>query len=260
MHHHWLYVLPFLLTPCLNAQHGSTTRSNPFNTPGDRAEGARHFRTQCAACHGADGGGSAAGPNLTAGEFRRGDSDEQIFNTVLKGIPGTNMPPFPGSGREAWQIVGFVRSLGAGKAAEQAKGDPARGAQVFQQSGCRGCHAVAGDGGIIGPDLAAIGSLRSLTQLKSAITDPNREVSPEYWSLRATTRDGRQISGIRMNEDTFSYQYRDGSGLRAVLKEELAEHRTVATSPMPSFANKLKERDLEDLVAYLAGLRGGNRP
>jgi mono/diheme cytochrome c family protein len=63
-----------------------------------------------------------------------------------------------------------------------------------------------------------------------------------------------------MNEDTFSYQYRDGSGLRAVLKEELAEHRTVATSPMPSFANKLKERDLEDLVAYLAGLRGGNRP
>ena len=255
MHHHWVCAL-LLLAPPLSAQHG-TTRSNPFNSPVDRMEGARLFRAQCAGCHAPDGTGSASGPDLTTGAFRHGDSDEQIFRTVLKGIPGTNMPAFPGSGREAWQIVGFVRTLSAGKAAGQAKGDPARGAQIFQQSGCRRCHAVAGDGGIIGPDLAAIGAARSLTQLKNAITDPNREVSPEYWTLLAKSKTGRQISGIRLNEDTFSYQYRDASGLRAVLKEDLAEHRTIANSPMPSFAGKIDARDLEDLVAYLAGLRGG---
>jgi putative heme-binding domain-containing protein len=218
------------------------------------------FRTQCAACHGPDGGGSAQGRSLIAGAFRRGDTDEQLFQTVLKGIPGTNMPPFPGSGREAWQIVAHLRSLAAGKAAEHAKGNPARGEQVFQQSGCRQCHAVDGDGGITGPDLATIGAVRSLSQIQRAITEPNREVPPEYWTLRAKTRGGKEISGIRLNEDTFSFQYSDANGLRAVLKKDLAEHRIVTESPMPSFANKLSARDLEDLVTYLAGLRGGNRP
>jgi putative heme-binding domain-containing protein len=102
--------------------------------------------------------------------------------------------------------------------------------------------------------------MRSVAHLYAALTEPDREVAPEYWTLRARTRSGKQITGIRLNEDTFSYQYRDRAGLRAVLKEELAEHETVSASSMPSFAGKLSVRDLDDLVAYLAGLRRGARP
>jgi putative heme-binding domain-containing protein len=242
----------------LCAQQHSTTRSNPFSTEADRAEGARIFKTQCAACHGPGGAGGAAGPDLTTGKFRRGDSDDQLFQVVTKGIPGTTMPAFGGSSREAWQIVAYVRSLSIGGASALAAGDPARGALVYARSGCSDCHWIGGKGGTLGPELTSIGSVRSPASLRNAVTDPNREVAPEYWTLRGRTRQGGEISGIRLNEDTHSFQFRDQSGLRSVLKAELASHELARTSPMP--AAKLTPAELDDLVAYLASLREGVRP
>jgi mono/diheme cytochrome c family protein len=68
------------------------------------------------------------------------------------------------------------------------------------------------------------------------------------------------VTGVRLNEDTYSYQIRDINGrLRALAKEELIEHEVVRTSAMPSFRGKLGEAELEDLVAYLAGLDGAEK-
>jgi putative heme-binding domain-containing protein len=246
--------------PAAFAQHGSTTRSNPFSSPEDQAEGAGMFRSQCATCHGPAGAGGDAGPALARGALRRGDSDEALFQTVLNGISGTPMPAFPGNAREAWQVVAYVRSLRSARTAGAASGDTARGALLFERSRCRACHSVRGAGGRIAPDLAGIGSWRSPAQLQAAITDPAREVAPAWWTLRARTRTGRRIEGIRLNEDTHSFQYQDEGGLRSVLKADLAEHEIVRTSPMPSYAGKLTAEDLQHLVAYLASLREGNRP
>ena len=239
----------------LIAQHGSTTRSNPFNTQSDRVEGARLFRAHCAACHGPDGAGSAAGPDLTSGLLRRSDSDESIFEIVAKGIPGTNMPPFSGSGREVWQVVAHVRSLSIGKGAGRARGDRLRGAVVFQKSGCPTCHAIEGAGGTLGPDLGSIGSERSLSHLERSVNDPQDEVSPEYWMLRARTTSGEQIGGLRLNEDTFSVQYRDKTGLKSVFKRDLAQYDIVRTSPMPAFKGKLTGSEFDHLISYLASRR-----
>jgi len=90
--------------------------------------------------------------------------------------------------------------------------------------------------------------------------DPNAEVSADYWTLRARTKAGQPISGIRLNEDTHSYQFRDKTGLHSVFKKDLAEHEIVKTSPMPSYQGKLSDRDFEDLIAYLAARREGDRP
>jgi len=243
----------------LHGQH-SVARSNPFNSPADQAEGARLFRGQCAACHGPNGTGGATGPDLTLGAFRRGESDEALFQIVAKGIPGTAMPAYGGTGHEVWQIVALVRSLSVGKAAGRAKGDATRGEGVFKTQGCGQCHAIADRGGTLGPDLTGIGSRRSLGSLQRSILDPNQEVSPDYWTLRARTNAGQPISGIRLNEDTHSYQFRDNTGLRSVFKKDLAEHEIVKTSPMSSYQGKLSDRDFEDLIAYLAARREGNRP
>jgi putative heme-binding domain-containing protein len=243
----------------VHAQH-SVARSNPFNSPADQAEGARLFRGQCAACHGPNGTGGASGPDLTAGAYRRGDSDEAIFQIVAKGIPGTAMPAYGGTGREVWQIVAYVRSLSVGKAAERAKGDATRGESVFKAQACAQCHAIADRGGTLGPDLTSIGSRRSLGSLQRSVLDPNAEVSADYWTLRARTKAGQPISGIRLNEDTHSYQFRDKTGLRSVFKRDLAEFEIVKTSPMPSYKGKLSDRDFADLIAYLAARREGDRP
>ena len=247
-------ILLAAMTPVL-AQH--STRNNPFNTPADRATGAKVFLAQCAACHGRDGAGGAGGPELVTGTFRHGDSDEALFQTVMHGVAGTNMPVFPGTPREAWQVVAFIRTLSEGRAALKAKGNAQRGAMLFDQHGCRGCHSIKGEGGVTGPDLSMIGTSRSLAQITRSITAPNDDVSPEFWTLRARTKSGEQIAGVRLNEDTFSYQFVDGKGLRSVLKSDLGEHQTVRTSVMPSYAGKLTAADIDDLAAFLAARTKG---
>jgi len=242
------------------AQHGSTTARNPFNTPEDRLAGAQIFQRTCAACHGPGGTGGVAGPDLVSAASRKVDSDEAVYQTIVKGIAGTSMPAFPGSAKEVWQLVAYVRSLSIGKGASRAKGDAGSGGKLFTANGCLNCHALGSRGGVDGPDLTEIGSFRSLRELERSLTHPNEEVSSDYWRLRARTRSGESISGIRMNEDTFSIQYRDAKGLRAVMKSELAEYEVVTTSPMPSYGDKLSEAQLNDIVAFLASqTQGGSR-
>jgi putative heme-binding domain-containing protein len=256
------FALPSIpgLAPLRAQGHGSIV-ANPFSTPEDQLAGAQTFRSQCAACHGPDGVGSAAGPALNTGTFQRGESDEALFSNITKGVPGTPMVAFDLNGREVWQLIAYIRSLGIGHGAETAKGDPVKGAAVFRSAGCVQCHTAGGPGGFLGPDLSEIGSRRRLAQLETSILDPQAEVAPDYWSLRARTKTGQEITGIRLNEDMVSYQFREASGrLRTVMKSDLASHEIVRTSPMPSFKGKLARAELDDLIAFLASLRAPKPP
>ncbi len=49
----------------------------------------------------------------------------------------------------------------------------ASGASLFSSEGCIACHAINGAGGSIGPDLSHVGSKRSLSWLKTQITNPS---------------------------------------------------------------------------------------
>ena len=239
----------------LQAQHGSAP-DRPFSTPDDVAAGAQSFRSQCAACHGPEASGGVVGPSLTTGTFKNGNSDEALYRVITKGVPGTAMTAFTLSGREVWQLIAYLRAVNIGKAAAQAKGDAAKGEQLFKSNGCVRCHTNGKEGGLAGPDLSEIGSHRSLSQLESSILDPDADVAAEYWSLRAKTKTGQTIAGIRLNEDMTSFQIREPSGrLRSLWKTDLGSYEIVRTSPMPSFKGKLSSTDLEDLIAYLASLR-----
>jgi cytochrome c oxidase cbb3-type subunit 3 len=239
----------------LSAQHGSTTQTNPFLTPEDREAGAMLFKNQCAACHGPNGTGGAAGPNLT-GALRRKDTDESLFQIVAKGIPGTPMPAFAGNARQIWQLVTYVRSLSVGKSAVASKGDAARGARLFASSGCGNCHSIFGQGSGSGPDLSEVARYRTLGQLQRSLLDPGEDIDSDYWVLRARTHSGQQISGVRLNEDTFSFQYLQNGRLRSVLKQDLVESEVVRTSPMPSYRDKLSNGEIADIIAYLGAYLG----
>jgi putative heme-binding domain-containing protein len=239
----------------LQAQHGSSP-DVPFSTPEDRAAGERSFRSQCAACHAPDASGGVVGPSLSSGAFKHGGSDEALFRVITKGVPGTAMTAFPLGGREVWQIIAFLRAVNIGKAAQQAKGDAAKGEQVFNANGCARCHTNGKTGGFAGPDLSEIGSHRTLAQIESSILDPNADVAPDYWSLQGKTKAGQTVAGIRLNEDMTSFQIREQSGrLRSVMKNDLASYEITRNSPMPSFKAKISGADLDNLVAYLASLR-----
>jgi putative heme-binding domain-containing protein len=253
-------ILLLAVLPALRAQDHASGSTNPYNSAQDVASGGKLFRAACAACHGLEGAGGSNGPSLTTGTFKRGASDLALHNTIANGVPGTPMSAFPLKDREVWQLVAHIRELNLRKSSAKARGDSAHGAQLFSQVGCNKCHTAGGEGGFVGPDLTEIGLRRSVPELERALVDPNASVAPQYWSVRARTKSGQTVSGVRLNEDMDSFQIRESSGrLRSLWKSELASYEFVRTSQMPSFKDKLQGGDLDDLVAYLASLKGVQR-
>lgn len=232
--------------PPVFAQESTESLTNPFQSEADIARGEKVFQTQCASCHGRDGGGGAAGPDLSSGDFKRGSSDEALYQIISKGIPGTVMPASPLNPGPTWQVVAYVRSLSLGRRNLNLPGDRVRGKQIYEQHQCAKCHDSAA------PDLASIRSRRSPADLKESILNPQADVPAMWWRFRAVTRDGRQLSGLRLNEDTHSIQYRTNAGvLASIARSELAEISMDRSSPMPSFRDKLTPQDIENLIAYL---------
>ena len=238
----------FLLIPVTIAlgQESSSTLVNPFTSEADIARGERTFQSQCASCHGRDGRGGNAGPDLSTGTFKRTSSDEGLFQIINKGVPGTVMPAFPLNPGPAWQVVAYIRSLSIGRRNQGGTGDATRGEQIFVAQKCAGCHESSA------PDLDGIGARRTTAEIRESIVNPQADVPSQYWRFKARTRDGRTLAGLRLNEDTYSIQYRDGGGnLRSVLRSQLASFELDRTSPMPSVKDKLNAAEIDDLLAYL---------
>jgi putative heme-binding domain-containing protein len=224
----------------------------------DLASGQKIFDAQCAWCHGA-GGTGGTGPNLQRATLRHAANDVTLVQIVRGGIPGTEMPSFTIAltERMAWQTAAYVRSLGRTRA-RPLPGDAERGAALYESSGCGSCHIVAGRGGVVGPELTRIGALRGAPYLREALVKPAASHPPGYLVVRAATADGAEIRGVRVNEDVFWILIRDAAGnVHTLEKAKLAKvERQPEASLMPSYETRLSAAQLDDLVAYLAALRG----
>ena len=217
--------------------------------------GGRIFRSHCAVCHGLEGVGDRA-PNLTTGQFRHATSDSALHEVISRGIPGTEMPGVYFNGAEVWQLVAYVRSLSGGGSEERVTGDAAAGQRIFASKGCAGCHRVNNEGGRSGPDLGRIGGARSLAHLRAAVMNPDEKVLPNQWRVSGVKKDGTNVSGRLLNEDTYTLQLVDArQGLMSLAKADMASYEVLKESAMPSYQSSIAGKDLEDLTAYLASLR-----
>jgi len=198
------------------------------------------------------------GPNLVSGQLSHGDSDDAIKRVVRIGVPGTTMPAFSDfTSEELGQIIDYLHSLSKNATRQdQIPGDPHKGQLVYETNGCAGCHRIAGQGSIFGPELTRIGAARSIEYLRESITKPSADIPEAFEGVTVVEKDGKRIRGIRINEDTFSIQIRDaGQKIRMYQKDDLREVIDEKQSLMPPY-NQLSAVDLDNLVAYLASLRG----
>jgi len=181
-----------------------------------------------------------------------------MFNVIANGIPDTEMPGHWFTDREIRQLVAFVRTLGQ-VAPQKAPGDVANGEKLYAgKGGCAACHTIGGRGGAIGPDLSEIGASRSLAYLRESLINPEAAVPDGFLEVQLVTKNGHRMTGVRLNEDTFSIQIRDLSGdFRSFFKTELTElNKQPGKSPMPSYTRVFTTSELDDVVAYLDSLRG----
>ena len=237
---------------------------------GDLDKGRQLFLGMCSRCHGAEGGGGE-GPNLNRPALSRAPDDQALTAVIRDGIPDRGMPRIRRfTDAEMHAMVLYVRSLGR-TVALAVPGSPEKGKAVYQKSGCSSCHIINGEGGTLGSELSSVGARRAPDYLRQAIVDPAaalpRGALPipgrslnEFLPVRVVTRDGREVRGIRVNEDSFTIQVKDaGNQLYSFRKADLKTlDKELGKSVMPDYKARISGADLDDLVAYLHSMGGAN--
>ncbi|MBI3538302.1 MAG: c-type cytochrome, partial [Chloroflexi bacterium] len=221
----------------------------------DTAAGKKIFDARCQYCHGEKGKGDGAGAavmfprprDFTSGAFKirtteSGDAptDADLVKIVGDGMPGTTMPAWRGvlNDAEIKQVVAYVKTFDAKLFDPKSPAKPVplsasvkssspdsinKGKAVYQENGCFKCHGQEGRGD--GP---------SAFELKDKL--------------------GNKILPADL---TKSWNFRGGSTAQDLF-------RTLTTgltgTPMPSFADALKEDERWDLVNYIKSLAPNDKP
>jgi cytochrome c oxidase cbb3-type subunit III len=219
--------------------------------------GKQVFVTTCAACHGLDGAGGEHGPDIAHRQEIQHLTDKALLQIVRNGVPGTAMPAFGSLGSAQIQaVVQYLRTL-QGQTTAKLPGDPTRGQVLFfGRPGCSDCHMTNGKGGFMGPDLSSYANTLSVDDIRSAITDPNKNLDPRRRAVIVTTQDGQTLTGIARNEDNFSVQLQTTDGaLHLLAKSELESIEYQSHSLMPGdYGSRLSRQELDDLVSYLISI------
>ena len=233
--------------------------AKPDDTPATRAQGQRIFDLSCLWCHGMAGQGDGpagwflgryAAPrprNFTAGSFKfrstpSGDlpTDQDLFRTVTKGIPGY-MPSFASlTETERWQVIAYVKQFYPAFRVETPVALPLvgtptpslpesleRGRALYASFECATCHGPEGRGD--GP-VTQTGDLTDATGLRIQAADLTRPSA-----------------------------LKNGASLPDLVRTLLTG---LDGTPMPSYAARLSERDSDawDLAQYIRSLSAESGP
>jgi len=138
-------------------------------------------------------------------------------------------------------------------AADPAGADQERGRALFATH-CAACHRLAGEGGLIGPQLDGVGT-RGLGRLAEDILDPNRNVDAHFRLTALTKKDGSVIGGFVSGESGEVIHLLDAAGQsHRVLKSEVEKTEVSPHSLMPAnFGEVLQPKEFRDLAAWLLG-------
>lgn len=214
--------------------------------PGDLEAGRKAYGQYCARCHGLTGTGDGVDAkrfyprprDLAMGryKFRSTESgtpptDEDLFQTIAQGLPGSNMPDWQHLDASVrWHLVDYLKSLSTTfqetpPALVKMTDDPGpkgvsleKGKAVFQQLGCAACHGAQG---------------RANGTSAAGLVDE--------WNM-----------AIRPADLTQGWAYRGGNDPRAIAMRVLAG---IDGSGMPSYAGAAPPEDVWQLAHYVRSLQ-----
>lgn len=142
-------------------------------------------------------------------------------------------------------------------------GESAAGKEIVNEhlaANCIACHRFdAKEGSNVGPLLNTIGAQKDRAYLLESIVSPMAKIAPGYGMVAMTLKDGKSASGALESSDDKSVTLRlaDGTKFKA-LKPQIAS-MTDPISVMPPMSAILTKREIRDVVAYLAGLKGKSK-
>ena len=253
----WVTIAICLCTATVAAQN-PTLQGHPEDyVRADIEYGSRLYAQHCSGCHGTNGDG-VAGVDLRGGKFRNAVTDLQLRTVITNGFPTSGMPAFKFDPAELTGLVAYLRNMNTFDRSSTTPGDAARGRQIVEGKGaCLSCHRINNVGSRKAPELSDIGAIRSAGSLERSLRDPSSQMMPINRPVRIVTRDGKVITGRRLNEDTYTVQLADEDGrLLSLAKSDLREFTVSTTSTMPSYEKELTPVEIADVVSYLLSLKG----
>jgi putative membrane-bound dehydrogenase-like protein len=137
-------------------------------------------------------------------------------------------------------------------------GNAAKGSAIFQQPlfGCSACHRIGQKGGIIGPELDAVGRGVPVELLIEAVVWPGRQIKEGYIASGVTLKDGRRLLGYKFSEGGGELHLKElgtGTLLRFPLSE-IREHQESGSLMPEGLILNMTREELRDLIAYLGSL------
>ena len=140
-----------------------------------------------------------------------------------------------------------------------AGGDPEAGKKIFWErsaASCNRCHKVGSEGvGEAGPNLGEIGKQMRDYILESVLY-PNKKIAQGFDTFDIETNDGDRIIGVLREDKPDELVIFTPENKRIVVKKKDISEKRKALSAMPDNISKLlTEREIRDLVEYLATLK-----
>lgn len=222
--------------------------------------GRQTFDSSCAPCHGLNGKGGERAPDIVTRPDIVKLSDSGTLKVLREGKPQAGMPPFAGLGpAKLSDILNYLRFLQGQRRTPTVVVNAEKGKEIFSgKAGCSECHMLLGSGGFLGPDLSDYGASHSADDIRSAIVSAEKRPGSRKGLAKATTRDGRQISGLVRNEDNLSVQLQGQDGAFYSLEKSDLSELIFDSEPLMSdnYGARLSKSELDQLVGYLLSVVG----
>lgn len=177
------------------------------------------------------------------------DLDEWLKNPTEPANPiGSNR-----SFVQAWTIDDLKDELDAGMRGRT----PEIGKRIFTEASCAGCHKVAGEGGIIGPELTDVFTRWKGDRLGvlREILDPSHKIDAKYVMQRILTLDGQTITGVLIAEDDDNVTVMTSAEAKEPIVIPQDDIDAMVPSPLSMMPKALMDQYTKDeifeLLAYL---------
>jgi putative heme-binding domain-containing protein len=137
------------------------------------------------------------------------------------------------------------------------KGNAARGELVFRrkESTCLACHAIAGAGGLVGPDMTSIGASAQPDYLVESLLMPNKAVKEGYHAMKVTLLSGKVLVGVKTREADGKLYLRTAEDKEIAIAENDIDEKGQSRSLMPDgLGDQMTRGEFVDLVRFLSEL------
>jgi putative heme-binding domain-containing protein len=135
------------------------------------------------------------------------------------------------------------------------KGDASRG-QIQFTGRCVACHTANGIGIEVGPNLVTVKN-KGREALLISILEPHKEVAPQFIGYTVSTKDGRVLSGIVMQDDATSMTLKMMGGATVnIPRADIKGSQSSGQSLMPEgLETGLDVQAMADLLSFIESVK-----